>query len=154
MKVNLVISCIKNGQLCNKILHILVKETSSWYYLSVLGGPLLGIGAASAYCLIPYHNVLNEPCYWYEFQIVTILVYTPLVVWISHPMLTVYVANFPINGYWFSYLFLVMMGYGIWALFIVVYYYFWTGFSQPMPLNLHTGISVTFALCNLLVLLR
>ena len=28
------------------------------------------------------------------------------------------------------------------------------GLVQPMPLNLHTGISVTFALCNLLVLLR
>lgn len=125
-----------------------------WYYLSTLSGPLLGIGAASAYSLIPYHNVLNEPCYWYEYQIVTILVYAPLVIWASHPMLTVYWANFPIKGRWFSYLFLVMMGCGTWALVIVVYYYSWTGFSQPMPLNLHTAASATFASCNLLVLLR
>ena len=40
--------------------------SSILYYISILGGPLLAATAGSFLCLIPIHNVLEQPEYWYE----------------------------------------------------------------------------------------
>ena len=80
--------------------------TTILYGLSVLSGPALAIAAASVWCLVPYHNVLEEPCYWYEFHIALILGFMPLFVWIHHPLGTEYWANFSMKGSFNTYILL------------------------------------------------
>ena len=45
------------------------EKVPSIHHISVLGGPILATSVASVYCLIPQHNILKEPCYWYEFHL-------------------------------------------------------------------------------------
>ena len=40
--------------------------TAILYNLSILSGPLVACVFGSFICLLPIHNVLKEPAYWYE----------------------------------------------------------------------------------------
>ena len=111
------------------------------YCLSSLSGPLFAIGVASIYCLILYHNILQEHCYWYEYQIAVMVAFIPLLVWIVHPMSTEYLANFKMIQSKFAYIFLCFIAYGVYMSVIGIYNYNWTNLSHPMPLNLHFGAS-------------
>ena len=105
------------------------------YGFSVLSGPALAIGIASIWCFYPFHNVLEEPCYWYEFQIAMLLCKTPFTTLVIHPVMTEYWANLSMNGTMISCIILYIIVSGIRILTIAIYYFKWTGFAQPMPVN-------------------
>ena len=123
------------------------------YCLSSFSGPLLAIGAASVYTLIPYHNVLKEPCYWYEFQVAAILVYLPLLVFVSHPLITKYWLNFELTQSKFYYIVLYVTACGAYICVISIYYSKWIGLAQPMPMNLYIGATITIVVITLVTLL-
>ena len=126
------------------------------YLLTLLSGPLLGIAASSTYTLIPFHNALEDPCYWYEYQIVTIFICAPYLPSFTYPVWSVYWANFQFNRKWFSYILLLLLGCGTWAFAVAMYYfaYWFTDYSHPMPLNFISAGCVTCAVCNFCILLR
>ena len=47
-------------------------------YMSVLSGPVLACACATFICLIPVSNVMEEPEYWYEYQIMEFFATMPL----------------------------------------------------------------------------
>lgn len=54
------------------------KDEISWIHvISAMRGPLLTWAVASTYCYIPIHEVLKEPTYWYEHDLVTIVATLP-----------------------------------------------------------------------------
>ena len=135
-------------------LFLIVEENpTAYYYFSVLSGPLLAIAIASVYSFIPFHNVLTEPCYWYEYQIVAILVYVPLLTWCSHPLYSVYYMNLYIKNKWFLYFFLNTIACGTWIAAIGIYFYLWKDFTHPMPMNFYVAASATYAILPFAILL-
>ena len=109
--------------------------TTILYGLSVLSGPALAIAIASIRCLVPYHNVLEEPCFWYENILVSLFTTFPLMVYSWHPMATEYWANYSMKSSFNTYLFLLFVGSGTYITVIAIYYYYWEGLAQPMPFN-------------------
>ena len=109
--------------------------TTIIYGFSVLSGPALAIAVASIWCLVPFHNVLKEPCYWYEFHIAVILTYIPFMVWVIHPLVTEFWLNFDMNRSIVSFLFLNFAACGTFITATAIYYYQWKDLTQPMPFN-------------------
>ena len=111
--------------------------SSGLYYLSILSGPLLVCLYMSFMTLIPIHNVIEQPEYWYEDIITRVLAASPI-----HACMVMiradYWAGFSFKDRWTSYV--LMMGY-VFVLYVCLlggYYLVWTtylGFYQPMPLN-------------------
>ena len=132
-----------------------VEESSEvlLYCLSSFSGPLLAIGATSINTLIPYHNVLKEPCYWYEFQVAAILVYLPLLMFVSHLLITKYWLNFELTQSKFYYIVLYVTACGAYICVISIYYSKWIGLAQPMPMNLYIGATITIVVITLVTLL-
>ena len=122
------------------------------YCLSVFSGPILAIGIASIYCLIPYHNVLEEPCYWYEFQIAVTVAFYPLLAWTVHPIMTKYFANLKMIQSNFASIFLCFVGCGTYLAVIAIYYYDWKDLPHPMPMNFYFGTSATIVVMTLATL--
>ena len=114
-----------------------VGGSSGLYYLSILSGPLLVCLYMSFVTLIPIHNVIEQPEYWYEDIITRVLAASPI-----HACMVMiradYWARFSFKNRWNSYV--LMMGY-VFVLYVCLlggYYLLWTtylGFYQPMPLN-------------------
>ena len=52
-------------------------DISYIHYISVVSGPLLTWAMASMYCYIPIKDMLKEPFYWYEHDLVTIAATLP-----------------------------------------------------------------------------
>lgn len=128
-----------------------VEESSDvlLYCLSSFSGPVLAIGAASIYTLIPYHNVLKEPCYWYEIQIGVVLAFLPFLVFMSHPMMTRYWLEFKSTHSKLSYFVLYVIACGTYISTISVYYSKWIGLTQPMPMNIYIGATITYVAITL-----
>ena len=111
------------------------------YCFSVLSGPILAMGVASIYCLIPYHNVLEEPCYWYEFQI-AVTAFCPLGAWCVHPLFTKYFANLSMIQSKLTFVLMCFIGCGTYMAVIAIYYSDWN-LPHPMPMNNYIASSVT-----------
>ena len=68
----------------NKIYEDIIKNESITRYVyrfllfGILGGTTLGLFCTSTITLLPCHNVINEPHYWYEFLIHVVFGYLPL----------------------------------------------------------------------------
>ena len=119
------------------------EESNFLYCFSALSGPLLAIAVASIYCLIPYHNVLKDPCYWYEFQIVVIIAFYSFLAWAVHPLFTEYFAGLAMIQSKFAYLFMYFVACGTYMSVIAIYYSNWMDYAHPMPMNFYIGTSVT-----------
>ena len=50
---------------------------SNIHYFSILSGPLLTCAVASMYIYIPTHSILEEPSYWYEHELLTMIAALP-----------------------------------------------------------------------------
>ena len=109
--------------------------TTILYGLSVLSGPALAIAVASIRCLVPYHNVLEEPCFWYESILATLFAVIPFVVWLNHPLTTEYWSNFSMKKSFNTYLFLLLVASGIYITVIAIFYYYWGDLAPPLPFN-------------------
>ena len=53
-------------------------DISFIHVISAMSGPLLTWAVASMYCYIPIREVLKEPSYWYEHDLVTIVATLPI----------------------------------------------------------------------------
>ena len=118
------------------------------YYLSILSSILLSSALGSLFCLIPAHNVLKEPFYWYEYQISIVIGVLPFVIWFVL-IQAEYWAEFTIVDRWHSYLFAVFIGVPMYLIFISIYYSIWTyicDFTLPMPFSFYVGASITYSL--------
>ena len=124
------------------------------YGFSVLSGPTLAIGIASIWCLVPFHNVLKEPCYWYEFHVACLVTFIPFMIWTTHPMSTEYWANFSMKRGITSYVFLYFVTSGTFITAIAIYYHYWGNLAQPMPLNANITFSLAYAATITAVLAR
>ena len=132
------------------------EKISFIHHISVLGGPILASSIASVYCLIPQHNILKEPCYWYEFHLCAGVAVIPFLSWLVHPNITEYWANLPMMSRSSSYIYLTSIGYSTWIAMLVTYHLIcdYLGVSHPMPLNFYALGSVTFLVLNVAILSR
>ena len=112
-------------------------DISCIYYISLVSGIILGCGATSIYCLVPQHNILEEPQFWYEPVILTSIVWAPFVSACSiltsvHVTKIYYAHNFT------SFLILSVVGIITKITSTVIYYILWTYHLQlfvPMVSN-------------------
>ena len=123
------------------------------HHISVLGGPILTTLIASVYCLIPQHNILKEPCYWYEFHLCAGIAVIPFLSWLVHPCTTEHWANLPMKNRWKSYIYLTSMALCAWMVMIIGYQFI-DGVANPKPLNLYASGNITFCVLNVAMLFR
>ena len=124
------------------------------YGFSTLSGPALAIGITSFWCLVPYHNVLEEPCYWYESHIAALVLYMPLMTWTVHPLITKYWSNLSMNRSNILYLYLLFVACGTRITATAIYYYNLTDFAQPMPLGGYITLTIAYFATVIAILLR
>ena len=55
-----------------------LETISSIHYVSALSGIFLACGMSIFICLIPQHDILEEPFYWYENMILGAFVWSPI----------------------------------------------------------------------------
>ena len=48
-----------------------VQKVPWWYVFTILSGIILGCSITSAITLIPQHNVIAMPTFWFEFTLLT-----------------------------------------------------------------------------------
>ena len=131
-------------------------EVSSIHHISVLGGPILATSIASVYCLIPQHNILKEPCYWYEFHLCAGVAVIQFFSWLVHPNTTEHWANLPMKNRWKSFIYLTLMAYCAWIAMLIGYRFIfdYQGVADPKPLNYYAIGSTSFFGLNLAILFR
>ena len=106
------------------------------YQTSILSGPLLAATAGSFLCLIPIHNVLEQPEYWYE-EFTCRMLTAGILFTVNALIRTEYWSNLYFEKRVQTYLLFIgltnVVGVGVYT----TYYYYWTniGLFQPMPLN-------------------
>ena len=114
-------------------------EISPLYHLSTLSGPIAMLAVISAECLIPLHNVLKEPQYWYEHLL--ILAFGLMPFFISGTVnFAIYWAKFTFEKKWISYLEIMGVGYFTFLVALIAYGLVWSqylGYFQPMPHVMH-----------------
>ena len=108
------------------------------YLLCVLSGPSAILAVLSVECLIPLHNVLKEPQYWYEHQLILAFGVIPFVIG-QTLQFTIYWANFSFEKKWTSYLAIIGVGSVTFFISTIIYDVVWTeylGYFQPLPISL------------------
>ena len=148
-------------------------EISCIHVISAVSCPLLTWAVACTYCYIPIHEVLKEPTYWYEHDLVTIVATLPLFlgitmlqgksqsyIWnlVQHCLRSItigqYWAKFTYKGGWKSFLYLYGIGVLIYGIFAIGYHTLWTNvlnYNPPMPFHWYisgTVAVVTVYFCN------
>ena len=99
----------------------------------------------SAECFIPFHNVLKEPQYWYEHQLILTFGLVPLLIG-TVLSIAIYWANFTFEKKWISYVEMIAVGLGAFLVALTAYYVVWTeylGYFQPLPLSVIVTGSLT-----------
>ena len=117
------------------------------YYLSILSGPLLACVCGSFLTLIPIHNVLEQPNYWYEEFVCRMLsggAITPC----QNIARAEFWSNFSFDSRLTTYIWLILMGHGFALCAYAAHFYIWSiyfGLSQPLALG-HFMIGTTLVL--------
>ena len=122
-----------------------VNENTTFYHLSTLSGPIITLAVISAECFIPFHNVLKEPQYWYEHQLILTFGLVPLLIG-TVLSIAIYWANFTFEKKWISYVEMIAVGLGTFLVALTAYYVVWTeylGYFQPLPLSVIVTGSLT-----------
>ena len=125
-------------------------------HLSIMSGPFLASIAGSILCLIPIHNVLEKPEYWY--QEIICRVSAGGILHISQILIrTEYWSNFVFVKRMKTYILFIglhlVLLYGV---SLVFYYYWsiWIGAFFPMPLNHLACGSIALIVMTILTLFR
>ena len=114
-----------------------VDTTNCIHHVSVLSGILLLIGMGSFTCLIPQHNILEEPYYWYESMLLSVLPWGFLVTG-GNILGLAYYANMTYAKNLKSFLIVFGIVACLCSLSNVAYYFIWKYALQltpPMPYN-------------------
>ena len=107
------------------------------YYLSILSGPLLACVCGSFLTLIPVHNILEEPNYWYEEFICRVLS-CGVIVTCQNAIRAECWSNFTFDNKFATYIWLILIGHGLGLCAYAAHFYIWIihfGFSQPLALS-------------------
>ena len=114
------------------------------HYFSVFSGPLYCLVSASAFCLVPGRNILEQPQYWYEDQIARFAAIWPGFI-VARLVEVVYWADFKlVKG---SYLILGLIAFGVHLSTLTGYYFLWNiyyNYSLPLPFNFFFGLTSAF----------
>ena len=124
------------------------------HYFSVFSGPLLCLASASAICLVPGRNILEQPQYWYEDQIARFVAIWPGFI-VARLVEVVYWADFKlVEG---SYLYLGVIALGVHLMVLTGYHYLWNEYykySQPMPFNFFFALASAYIVTGIAVWFR
>ena len=123
------------------------------HYLSTLSGPFLACVCGGILTLIPIHNVMEEPEYWYEDSIIRnlsmVTVYACL-----NTIRAEYWCNFVLENKFKTYLLMIGFMHVVGAIFNIVHYYFWTDiFGQFLPMALAHYVGGSAGTCIISVIL-
>ena len=131
-------------------------ESSVLHHISILSGPIFALLAGSFLCLVPIHNVMEQPQYWYEDQFCRAMALVPLM--ISKNLLRAeYWSNFTFKNKWVSFLILAVVGITTYTGIIIGYYILWVeyqGLSLPLPMNLQLAGSIASIMINITLFFR
>ena len=118
----------------------------SIHYLTPFCGPIVACLAGGIFCLIPMHNILNEPNYWYEYQISSILGVWPFII-CGTILQAIYFADFTFKDTLISSMYIGGVGLGTYITCIGIYFFIWTKileFTLPMAFNLLIAGSLAY----------
>lgn len=111
--------------------------TSILYYCSILSGPLLACVCGSFITLIPIHNVLEQPNYWYE-DIICRFLSCGVIIACQLAIRAESWSNFSFKNRLITYIWLIVIGHIVGPCTYAVHFYIWIihfGFSQPIALG-------------------
>ena len=108
------------------------------HYLSGFTGIIITCILVSGYALIPCHNHLEEPYFWYEYLLQLILIIVPFKLSINAIAFFTWIYQFDYVKNWNSFFFIVALDMAWYIVYSLLYYCIWVvflGFSAPLPLN-------------------
>ena len=120
-------------------------EIKSIHYISWMFGILFTCGLVSLITIIPHHNILKEPDYWYEAMIegdLSVPILSALIIFNG-----AYWANISYLKNWTSFLKLIIIGTSTFTLSFVSYHWIWTyqlKFSPPVAYGYYVAGTNTF----------
>ena len=126
------------------------------YHLSLLSGPILACICGSFLTLIPFHNVMKYPSFWYENNICRLLAVGSVFTF-QQLIRADYWSNFTFARKVPTYIFMNVLTYVLYFVISICYYFLWThyfGFYQPMPLDHLIGGSIIAFVINAVLWLR
>ena len=132
------------------------KNISLLHYFSVFSGPILSCIVPGIFCYFPIPNILKNPDYWYEFQLLLLAGSVHL----FHAQILLqgsYWANFTYVKKWKSYFCLNAIGVLVFCSAQSFYYFIWVhvlDFTPPMPYNMYVAGTASFGSVFLAVWLR
>ena len=119
------------------------------HYISWISGIILSCLYISMITIIPLHNTLREPQYYWEFMIYISFGFCSI--FSSHFVLaTFFVANMNPGKNWLAVIVMTLTGAIINIVATVFYYFIWVnvlGFYAPMPMGLYIIGSLTAIVC-------
>ena len=121
-------------------------EISPLYHFSLLSGPIAILAVISVECLIPFHNVLEEPQYWYEHQLILAFGVIPFIMGQTLQFL-IHWANFTFEKKWTTYFQIIGVGSVTFLMALITYHLVWTelfGYFHPLPISLLVTGYTTF----------
>ena len=130
--------------------------TSTLQYLSTLSGPVLACTCGAIVTLIPIHNVLKYPSYWYEDVTVSILG-GGLIFGLQQLIRAEYWSNFTFEKRWSTYVLIIALTALLFLIIISTYHYVWTimyNLYEPKPLTLMMSGTLTIVIINVALVLR
>ena len=106
---------------------------SNWYHLTIFSGTLLACANGSFIALIPIHNVLKQPDYWYEDLLCR--VFTVGFLFACQILIEAeYWSNFSFKSKRTTYVLVIILTYCLFIGISISYHYFWSlylGYSHP-----------------------
>ena len=132
-------------------------EVSCLHHISILSGPILACAHAAVFCLVPYHNVLNEPKYWYEFQLSIMVATLPICYVIGILLMTEIMGNFVFERRWLTYVFLISLATVCYVGFVMAYWFVWTyllEYTLPMAFSMYIPANMAFTVMFIVLWFR
>ena len=130
--------------------------TSILYYISILSGPLFAATAGSFLCLIPMHNVLEHPEYWYE-EVTCRILAAGILYPVINLIRTEYWSNLFFGKRVQTYMLFIAVSPIVLFSSYITYLYFWNIHLElflPMPLNHIVGGSVLLIIITVFLRFR
>ena len=130
--------------------------SSFLYYSSIFSGPILAATAGSFLCLIPIHNVLEQPEYWYE-EVTCRILAAGILYPVINLIRTEYWSNLFFEKRVQTYMLFIAVSQIVLVSSYITYLYYWNIHLKlflPMPLNHIVGGSVLLIIITVFLKFR
>ena len=134
----------------------LAASPSFIYHVSIWSGLLLSCACGSFLILVPVHNVMEEPNYWYMDQTYRFLAAIPIMTCQTF-VRAKYWSNFSVPNTWQTYLMIIGAKFGVFLAVSFGYSLTWIyylEFSPPIPMNQHLAAIPSFIAINIAIWFR